>query len=63
MSSLSTREDLFMYLQEAVKSRVKQRIEFDLPSLDDLKAYLKDLLNNPVYRDEKKQISTHLRKM
>lgn len=54
MSSLSTREDLFMYLQEAVKSRVKQRIEFDLPSLDDLKAYLKDLLNNPVYRDEKK---------
>lgn len=52
MSSLSTREDLFMYLQEAVKSRVKQRIEFDLPTQEDLKAYLKDLLNNPVYRDE-----------
>lgn len=52
MSSMSTKEDLFMYLQEAVKSRVKQRIEFDLPTLDDLKAYLKDLLNNPVYRDE-----------
>lgn len=52
MSSLSTKEDLFMYLQEAVKSRVKQRIEFALPGLDDLKAYLKDLLNNPVYRDK-----------
>lgn len=52
MSSLSTREDLFMYLQEAVKSRVKQRIEFDLPSLEDLKEYLKDLLNNPIYREE-----------
>lgn len=52
MSSLSSREDLFMYLQEAVKSRVKQRIEFDLPTLEVLKGYLKDLLNNPVYRDE-----------
>lgn len=52
MSSLSTKEDLFMYLQEAVKSRVKQRIEFELPSLNDLKEYLRDLLNNPVYREE-----------
>jgi len=52
MSSMSSKEDLFMYLQEAVKSRVKQRIEFDLPTLDDLKAYLKDLLNASVYRDE-----------
>lgn len=52
MSSLSSREDLFMYLQEAVKSRVKQRIEFELPTLDDLKGYLKALLNNPVYREE-----------
>ena len=52
MSSLSSREDLFMYLQEAVKSRVKQRIEFKLPTLEDLKGYLKALLNNPVYRVE-----------
>lgn len=52
MSSLSSREDLFMYLQEAVKSRVKQRIEFVLPTLEDLKGYLKALLNNPVYREE-----------
>lgn len=52
MSSLSSREDLFMYLQEAVKSRVKQRIEFELPTLEDLKGYLKALLNNPVYREE-----------
>lgn len=52
MSSLSSREDLFMYLQEAVKSRVKQRIEFELPTLEDLKGYLRALLNNPVYREE-----------
>ena len=52
MTSMSSREDLFMYLQEAVKSRVKQRIEFELPTLEDLKDYLKDLLNNPVYREE-----------
>ena len=52
MSSLSSREDLFMYLQDAVKSRVKQRIEFELPTLDDLKGYLKALLNNSVYREE-----------
>lgn len=52
MSAVSTKEDLFMYLQEAVKSRVKQRIEFDIPSLNDLKEYLKDLLNNAAYRDE-----------
>ena len=52
MSSLSSKEDLFMYLQEAVKSRVKQRIEFVLPTLKDLKDYLKDLLNNPIYREE-----------
>lgn len=52
MSSLSSREDLFMYLQDAVKSRVKQRIEFELPTLDDLKDYLKAMMNNPVYREE-----------
>ena len=49
MTSMSSREDLFMYLQEAVKSRVKQRIEFELPTLEELKNYL---LNNPVYREE-----------
>lgn len=52
MSSLSSREDLFMYLQEAVKSRVKQRIEFELPTIEDLKGYLKSLLNSSVYREE-----------
>ncbi len=52
MSAVSTKEDLFMYLQEAVKSRVKQRIEFDIPTLDDLKDYLIELLNNAAYRDE-----------
>ena len=52
MSAVSTKEDLFMYLHDAVKSRVKQRIEFDIPTLCDLKEYLLDLLNNAAYRNE-----------
>lgn len=45
-------EDLGEYLQEAVKSRIKDRIELSMPTKDDLKLYLKELLNNPLYRTE-----------
>jgi hypothetical protein len=44
-------EDLGEYLQEAVKSRIKDRIELSMPTKEDLKLYLKELLNNPLYRD------------
>ena len=44
-------EDLGEYLQEAVKSRIKGRIELSMPTIDDLKLYLKELLNNRIYRD------------
>ena len=45
-------EDLGEYLQEAVKSRIKERIEFNMPNSLELKEYLEELLNNPLYRDE-----------
>jgi hypothetical protein len=45
-------EDLGEYLQEAVKSRIKDRIELSMPTKEDLKLYLKDLLNNPLYRED-----------
>lgn len=51
MSALSTKEDLFMYLQDAVKSRINDHIDFDLPGLDEFKEYLHDLLNSPIYRN------------
>lgn len=44
-------QDLGEYLQEAVKSRIRDRIEFNMPDRDELKLYIKDLLNNPIFRD------------
>lgn len=43
--------DLGDYLQEAVKNRIKERIELNMPNREDLKLYLRELLNNPIYRD------------
>ncbi len=42
-------EDLGEYLTEAVKSRIKERIEFDLPTEEQFKLYLVDLLKS--YRE------------
>jgi len=44
-------EDLGEYLQEAVKSRIKDRVELSMPTKEELKIYLKDILNNSLYRD------------
>lgn len=52
-SAMMDVEDLGEYLQEAVKSRIKERIEFNMPNSFELKEYLEDLLNNSLYRDEK----------
>ena len=46
--------DLSEYLQEAVTSRIKERIELSMPKEEDLKTYLKELLNNQIYRDNPK---------
>lgn len=42
--------DLSHYLSEAVISRVRDRIYFEQPNMKELKAYLKELLNNDLYR-------------
>lgn len=50
-SAMLSVEDLSEYLQEAVKSRIKSRIEFSMPDSKALKVYLLDLLNNDIYRE------------
>lgn len=45
-------QDLGQYLSEAIRSRIKDRIQFDLPSKDDLKLYLMELLNHEIFRTE-----------
>lgn len=49
-SAFADMSDLSTYLQEAVKSRVKERIEFPLPTAEEFKEYLSDLLS--AYRIE-----------
>lgn len=44
-SALFGIEDLGEYLYESVRSRTKERINFDIPSTDELFLYLKELLN------------------
>lgn len=45
-SAMMNVEDLGEYLQEAVRSRIKERIELRMPDIGELKLYLKELLNN-----------------
>lgn len=49
-SAMMDVSDLSDYLQEAVKSRIKDKIELGIPDLDAFKLYLKELLNDPLYR-------------
>ena len=44
-SALFSVEDLGQYVYESVKSRIKERISFDLPSKEIFKDYLKNLLH------------------
>lgn len=53
LSAMANVDDLSIYLQDAVKSRIKERIELTMPGKDNLKDYLLDLLNNPINREEK----------
>lgn len=43
-SALVSVEDLGMYVYDSVRSRIKERISFDLPNPDDFKGYLRELL-------------------
>lgn len=49
-SAMMDVDDLGAYLQEAVRSRIKEKIELPIPDKSEVKEYLEDLLNNPVYR-------------
>ena len=51
-SSMMDVQDLGEYLQEAVRSRIKDRIELKMPDSDELKLYIKELLNHPAFRDD-----------
>lgn len=52
LSAIATYDDLGDYLQEAVKSRIVQRIELRYPNMADVLNYISDLMNNPIYREE-----------
>jgi len=52
-SAMMDVEDLGEYLQEAVKSRIKDRVELSMPTKEELKIYLKDLLNHSLHRGER----------
>ena len=42
--------DLSVYLEEAVRRRIKENIELPIPEKDEVKEYIIDLLNDPIYR-------------
>lgn len=50
-SSMMDVQDLGEYLQEAVRSRIKDSIELKMPDPQELKLYIRELLNNPVFRE------------
>lgn len=50
LSAMISVTDLGEYLQEAVKSRIIDRIEFSIPNAVELKIYLEELLNADIYR-------------
>ena len=49
-SAMMDVDDLSAYLQEGVLNRIKERIPLPTPGTTDVKEYLEDLLNNPIYR-------------
>ncbi len=50
LSAMISVADLGEYLHEAVKSRIIDRIEFQIPNSVELKKYLEELLNDSIYR-------------
>jgi hypothetical protein len=43
-------EDLSLTLGEALSTRAKLRIEFDIPNIDEAKNYIKELISHPINR-------------
>lgn len=52
LSAIASVESLGDYLQEAVKSRIVERIELRYPKTADVMNYISELLNNPIFRTE-----------
>ncbi len=50
-SAMMDVSDLSDYLQDAVVSRIKERIELAAPDIESMKDYVRELMNNPLYRD------------
>lgn len=53
-SAMMDVSDLSDYLQEAVVSRIRERIELAVPDIESMKDYVRELMNNPLFRDENK---------
>lgn len=51
LTTFLSHEDLGQYLSQAVISRIRDRIEFKIGGLNELKIYLKELLNHKLYRE------------
>lgn len=66
LSAMGDRDDLTSYLHDAVKSRIKENIEFSIPSPEQLKEYLGDILkmyrvteeNSPLFPFDEKLIES-----
>ena len=58
-SSMMDVADLGDYLSEAVRSRIKDRVEFAFPDSIQLLEYLEELLANPIVRDNDADIANN----
>lgn len=59
LTAFANVQDLGSFLDDAVISRIKERIDFNIPAPDELKIYLDELLNHPLYREEKQENVYH----
>lgn len=59
LSTFESKDYLGNYLSAAVRSRIRERVEFSFPDEDALKTYLKDLLNNRRFRDSQHEALFH----
>ena len=59
LSTFESEDYLGNYLSAAVRSRIRDKIEFTFPDENALKKYLEDLLNNRRFRDSQHEALFH----
>lgn len=59
LTAFANVQDLGGFLDDSVVSRIKERIDFNIPAPEELKLYLEKLLNHPLYREEKQENVYH----